>query len=115
MKKSDATKTEVTKTAKTVTRDRSELHRFGTVVPDTWEKYVGYCEARGTKTSAFYERVIGDVVKGRYIHVQQLMPEAVAELERTSKEQMTALDTLVTNILAEWCKNSMAARRDKKG
>ena len=103
-----------TASTKTNTGTRAPVQKFGTLDPELWAKFQAWCEARGTKTSAFIERFITDVTQGRYVHLQQLKSEAVVELERTADEQASTLDLLVSRILSEWCAAKMAERKKGK-
>ncbi len=101
MKKSTEPKTAVTQ-------------KFGRFDPAIWEKFDEWCSARGMRTSSFIDRIVHDVIGGRYIHLHQMKPEAVVELERSADEMATSVDLLVGRIISDWCVQRMAERKKKK-
>jgi len=100
--------TETTKTQTAVTQ------KFGRFDPAVWAKFDAWCDKRGMRTSSFIDRIVTDVIDGHYIHLHQLRPEAVLELERSADETAMSVDLLVGRILSDWCVGKMAERKKKK-
>lgn len=67
----------------------------------------------GMRTSSFIDRIVQDVIAGRYIHLHRMKPEAVDELERNADEMATSIDLLVGRIISDWCVGRMAMRKKK--
>lgn len=104
-------KTKASETTKTST---AVTQKFGRFDPAIWAKFEAWCDQRGMRTSSFIDRIVTDVNDGHYIHLHQLRPEVILELERSADETGTSVDLLVGRILSDWCVGKMAERKRKR-
>lgn len=105
------TKTGETTSTQTLVRDLPQ--RFGRFQAEVWDKFEEWLKNRGSKIQPFMDRLIEDVLAGRYINMQQLRPETILELERSAEERGQTLEMFVSTVLSEYATAKMAER--KKG